>query len=274
MNKLMRKITVCLISVLLSVCLSVEAFAASNVTYPSDVTSDMIDSDFWKKLSDDSDEVLMSVKEINKFNKMLEKNSDLTNIVNLEEVGYVGYGSFEKISSEVFIDGKKIDQNEYIATFKKEHRRYLENKYAVAVKREVLKIWPIDKFLGDSATDPDDENALAVINPNEPFVIGGKTKYNGKTYYYGRSDNCSGWVSADSVAICKSKEEWLDAWKVKVSGKNFIVVTGDTVVLDSYINDESISKIELPMGTVLKLVPKSEMPETVLERGTWFNYVV
>ena len=274
MKKLIRKVVSSFLACVMMTSMYIEASALSNVTYPSEVKPEMVYSDFWKELSENSDDVLLTTKQIKKLNTMLEKNSDLTNIVNLENIESIGYGSFEKFGVDTYINGKVINQDEYIAEFKKGHRKYKSMVYAVAVKRAVLKIWPIDEYLGEFANDPDDENAIAILNPNDPFVIGGKTVYNGKTYYYGRSDNCSGWVEEDAIARCSSKEEWLEAWKVNVGYKNFIVVTEDTITLDASITSPETSKVELPLGTVLKLVPKSKLPESINERGIWFNYAI
>lgn len=274
MKRKIRKFFAGMLTLVMSLAMCIEAFALDNVTYPSEVSPKMIYSDFWKGLSETSNDVLLTTKQIKQFNNMLVKNADLTNIVDLEKVENVGYGSFEKLSADTFIDGKLINQDEYIRAFKKEHRKYKSPVYAVAVKRAVLKIWPIDEYLGEFANDPDDENALAILNPNDPFVIGGKTVYEGKTYYYGRSDNCSGWVDAEYVAKCSSKDEWLDAWKVNISSTNFLVVTEDSITLDASITSPEISKVELPLGTVLKLVPKSDLPESINERGIWYNHVV
>ena len=123
MKKILRKIALVVVSSICALSLSIEAFAASNVTYPSYVTPEMVKADFWKDLTDNPDEVLLSTKQINKLNSLFESSSDLTNIVDLEKVDYVGYGSFEKFSSDVYINNKKVSQEEYIAEFKKDIKK-------------------------------------------------------------------------------------------------------------------------------------------------------
>ena len=63
-------------------------------------------------------------------------------------------------------------------------------------------------------------------------------------------------------------------YKVNITGKDFLVVTQDNIILEPSTSSKETSEVELKLGTVLKLVPESEIPESVNERATWNNYVV
>ena len=59
-----------------------------------------------------------------------------------------------------------------------------------------------------------------------------------------------------------------------LNSKSFLVVTQDRIVLEPSISQPEISKVELPLGTVLELVPEDKIPTNLAERGPWNNYVV
>ena len=133
-------------------------------------------------------------------------------------------------------------------------------------------------FIGYSEDDTDDEVINAVLEVNEPFIIKQKCTVLSEegeiNFYWGCSNNCSGWINVEDLAICKDRDEWLDAWKVDPEGDDFLVVTQDKIVLEKSRTAEYSSEVKLAIGTVLKLVPEEELPESIKERGTLNNYVV
>lgn len=149
-----------------------------------------------------------------------------------------------------------------------------EIQYAVAVKRTPLKIVPVAEYIGFSAKDGDDENINSAININEPFIIKQKTTVSGNDFYWGYSDNCTGWVDANDLAICTDKNEWLESWKVDPKADDFIIVTQNQIRLEPSVYAPYSSEVKLTFATILKSVPKDEMPASFIERGSWNNYVV
>lgn len=255
---------------------------SANITYASGVTPEMCGTDYWKnKLGDDSDRLLMSVPQIDALNKKMlaEPNTCMNDIENMPS-------SYEATASErtiptraLYVNGEKINNDEYFgkminAMLTTGYSGMTDTQYAVVTKRANMKDWPTEDIVGYSPDDTDDELQNSSMNVNEPFVIRQKCVIDGKTFYNGSTFNCSGWVPADCLAICATKQEWLDAWKVNTAAGDFIVVTQDKIVLEPSMYVPDISEVKLMLGTVLKLVPKSEMPQTVAERGTWNNYVV
>ena len=253
-----------------------------NITYASGVTTEMCRSSYWSdKLGKEADRVLMTSEEIDELNaKMLAKPE--TNMYDLENLPEI-YETFpvkrDIPTGDFYVNGEKIDNDKYFGKLLKAmletgYSGKMQTQYAVVTKRANMKDWPTEDIVGYSADDTDDELQGSSLNVNEPFVIYQKCDIDGKTFYRGYSTNCAGWVSGDCLAICENKEEWLDAWKVDTSAKDFLVVTQDKITLEPSMYVPEISEVKLMLGTILKLVPESEMPKTIAERGTWNNYVV
>lgn len=261
---------------------SEENTESGNLTYASGVTAEMCHSSYWReKLGKDADRVLITSGEIDELNsKMLQAPE--TNMFDLESFPETYETEPYKVSvptGDFYVNGEKINNEEYfgkmaLAISETGYSGEIRTQYAVVTKRLNMKDWPTEDIIGYSADDTDDEMQSSAMNVNEPFVIRQKCVVDGKTFYSGYSTNCSGWVPADCIAICSSKEEWLDAWKVDTAANDFIVVTQDKITLEPSMYVPEISEVKLMLGTILKSVPKSNIPETVAERGTWNNYVV
>ena len=247
--------------------------ADGNVTYPNEVTEGMEQPSYWTNIAVDADKVLLTTDKIEELNQQIVDASSDTNVVDLESLTSIPEADFYEFKRDLYVNGKLINEQEYLNMFKAGSTYLSDLQYAVAVKRTDLKSWPVNDFVGYSANDPDDEVQLHAINVNEPFVISQKCIVNNHVFYYGLSRTCDGWVDGDCLAIFDSKQDWVDSWKVNVSSNDFIVVTTDQITLEPSTN-EAISKLDLYMGTILKLVPENKIPETVDGRSTYYNYVV
>ena len=273
-----------------------------NVSYASGVTEEMTSSSYWAdKLGDDADKILLTSEEIETVNEEIIIGSG-TGVINItgivegktqEERKQVLADAIESDFNymvrnypardrQLYVNGELIDNIPYIENMKEavlntgfEDNSAKVQLYAVGVKRTEIRMYPTSGVWGyDNANDPDDEAVNSALDVNEPFVIRAKCTINDETFYWGFSYNCSGWVEAEDVAIFETKDEWIESWKVEVGGNDFIVVTQDGITLEPSQSNASISNVELRLGTVLKLVPSDEIPETVNNRGTWNNYVV
>ena len=274
-----------------------------NVTHASGVTDEMANSSYWAdKLGEEADKLLLNSEEIETINQEIIDGSG-TGVFDLTKIEESKTQEARKISlvnsidsdfnymvrnypdkdRKLYVDGELIENNiEYIDNMKQavlntgfENNDEKVQLYAVGVKRTEIRMYPTNAVWGyDKATDPDDESVNSALEVNEPFVIRAKCTINGEMFYWGLSNNCNGWVNANHVAICDSKEQWLDAWKVAVNGKDFIVVTQDCITLEPSSSNPETSNVELKIGTVLKLVPSDKIPQVVNDRGTWHNYVV
>ncbi len=258
------------------------AESGGNVTYAHGVTGEMAQASYWSgKLGKDADRVLMTADEITKLNAAMlaEPATCMYDLENIEETYNASPAKREIPTGSFYINGEKIDNEKYFgklidAISETGYKGETKTQYAVITKRANMKDWPEEDIIGYSANDTDDEMQTSSMNVNEPFVIRQKCVVDGKTFYNGYSTNCAGWIPADCVGICASKEEWLDAWKIDVDSKDILVVSQDKIILEPTVFVPEISEVKLMIGTVLKLVPENDMPASIGDRGTWNNYVV
>ena len=273
-----------------------------NVTYAQEVTQDMASATYWSnKLGQDANKLMLNSDEISKINKEIinesetlvcditkvaedktqaERKSSLVSAID-DEFNYM-VRKYPDKDRKLYVDGKLIDNIPYIENLKNavlttgfENDEEKVQIYAVAVKRTEIKMFPTNSIWGyDSADDPDDESCYTTLEVNEPFVIRAKCIVGQDTFYWGLSNSYTGWVDAKYLALFDSKQDWINAWKVDIKGKDFLIVTQDNITLEPSITSPKTSEVELKIGTVLKLVPQNEIPESVNERKTWNNYVV
>ena len=247
-----------------------------NVTYLTGVTEEMCQAKYWKdKAFVDINQILMNKNAITKLNKDILKaeGTMMTDLKNMDNT-YNAQDVIDKFIQEnpvptrdLYINGEKIENEVYFgkifdAINNTGYTGTESIKYGICTNRADIRIWPTDDVIGYSATDRDDENENSAMNLNEPFVITGKCEIDDQLFYWGSSSNCSGWVNAKNIAICNNKTEWLKYWNVDVDSNDFIVVTGSRIVLKS----QEYDNINIMLGTILKLVPESEVPEDLTSK--------
>ena len=259
----------------------------------SGVTEEMCKYGYWRDKTKGSgigiDDTLISEDGIRDLNRvMLEgKDSNMHDLIGMSET----YNAANLLISlkdpevpdkkEIYADGVIIpDHNAYYRAIGEEIAKtgytgeVSQNQYAVAVKRTEMLSVPTSAYIGYSQYDTDKENVTSALNVNEPFIIRQRAVVSGNEFYWGYSDNCSGWIASEDLAICDSKEEWLDAWKVETGDKDFLVVTENNITLEPSHYQKNLSEVKLTFATILKLVPEKEIPRSVGERGPWNNYAV
>lgn len=273
-----------------------------NITRPKEVTSDMEKSSYWiNKLGQKADKLILNSSQIEKNNKDIIEGADTgvydfititekqtqaerkASVINAiqDDFDYM-VRNYPQKDRKIYVDGELIDNLPYIENLKNavlttgfENNDEKVQLYAVGIKRTEVKMFPTKAIWGyDSPDDPDDESCNSTIEVNEPFVIRAKCTIGEDTFYWGLTRNCAGWINSKNVALFDSKEEWLDAWKVDINGKDFLVVTQDNIILEPSSYAPETSEVQLKIGTVLKLVPKNKIPKSVNQRATWDNYVV
>ena len=249
---------------------------AGNVRYLSGVTSEMVVPEYWSGLTTNSDEVLLSFDEIEAINDAIVQEGENTNVTNLESASVTAPPAIEMFERILYVNGEEINEEAVTTEMTQNTEVFSEVFYAVTVRRADVKSWPIADFVGyDVPTDPDDETQLSVLEVNSPVLISGKCTYEDHVFYFCTSQYITGWIDSESLAICRDKAEWKDSWKVELGDEDFIVVTQDKIRLEPMLLEPEISEVELMLGTKLKLVPESEIPEKLGEReGTLYNYVV
>ncbi len=260
------------------------AVTVSNVLTFENISAEMTKPEFWKVHYKDSDKIIMTSEEIARLNYDMfhSKECAMNDLVKFNEK-FDPQTILSEISQnripdkDIYIDGEKIDRIEFFG-YMQEKISGIDTtndiiKYAVAVQRCDIRLWPTDKTAGYSPDDNDDELQNSSININEPLILTLSVEVNNHTYYWAYSTSSSGWVSADQVAVCSSRSEWLDAWKVDIDSKDFIVVTENKITTNISPCSE-ISEITLPLGTVLKLCPSSELPEELFGQKPLHCYAV
>ena len=277
----MKKISI--IAGLMILSTTVNCFAYGSYYLP-DVTSEMSYPSYWT----DENDLLMTYEEIEKLNEetVSAKGTNMFDLKNQPEVidgialneailkssqadaqYYLGWTYFESTEKATQEDYDKIIKNTQNPDAKKQQKVL----YGVATKRTELRTFPDPIAIWDDPTDSDfDYQHLAAVRVNEPVVITSKSK-DGK-YYLAKSICCSGWISADSVAICKDKDEWISAWDIK--NDDALVVWGDKIFTENSIVGEKTSDLMLTMGTVLELAKDINPNELIDNRSAYNNFVV
>ena len=277
----MKKISIITIFLILSTTVNC---LASGVYYLPDVTSEMSSPSYWTEESD----ILMSYDEIEKLNveTITTKGTNMYDLKNQTEAVdgialneaikkssqadaqyYLGWTYLESKEKATQEDFDKIIENTQNPDAEKEQKVL----YGIATKRTELRTFPSHIAIWDDPADSDfDYQYLTAIRVNEPIVITSKSKDG--NYYLAKNICCSGWIPADSVAICKDKDEWISAWNIK--NEDALVVWGDKVFTETSIVGAKTSDLMLTMGTVLELAKDVNPNELVDNRSAYNNYVV
>ena len=257
---------------------------ASGAYYLPYVTGEMSSPSFWA----DETDVLMSYDEIETLNKEiistkgtnmydLKNQSEVVNGIKLNESllksstadaeYYLGWTYLESDEKATQADYDIMIENTQNPDAKEEQAVL----YGIATERTALRAFPSDIAIWDEVTDTDfDYQYLVSIRVNEPVIITSKSK-DGK-FYLAKNICCSGWIPAESVAICKDKEEWISAWDIK--NEDALVVFGDKVFTETTIIGEKTSELLLTMGTVLELANDIDLSVLIDNRAAYNNYVV
>lgn len=242
----------------------------------SNVTEEMCKSDYWiDKTIINSAQELMKQREIVKLNKDIVDGSgtmvfDIESLVKTFDADErrKKLANTEIPTRDLYINGVKIDNESYFANLENAmletgYTGMQVSKMGICTNRADLRAWPTDDVIGYSATDRDDEIEDSAMNLNEPFVIFAQCKVGKDTFYWGYSNNCTGWVNAKNIAICDTKEEWTNYWKVNIDENNFVVLTGSRINLQKDDADD----VKMMLGTIVKLVPSEQIPENLLEKA-------
>ena len=274
-------------TLLLCLSLMMTLGATAYGTYLPGVTAEMSSPAYWSEKQDGADEVLMSMDEIAAQNarNIAASGTEMHDLKNQPET-FDGIAQRENLArsgqsdAEYYLgwtydrQGNKVDESFY--------EKMIQNmqdpdaseeqpvKYAVAVNRTTLHSFPSNEPILDDPADPDfDYQHQTGVRVNEPLVIFGRSADG--AFYLVRSVCCPGWVPAEDIAICKDKEEWLQAWDF--APENTLVVWGAYTTASSNFAPQ-ISRRLLTQGTVLECVELEDRNELVNNRAAYNSYVV
>ena len=283
-SKRIAALMLCMITVLTLVLPA----AAAEIKYMPDVTAEMSDASYWAKLYDNADEIILSPEEIKAFNEDTYIASG-TMVMDLRTINetFDGLARNEAIRSSATADaeyyfgwtygpdGKLAEWSYYQKMINNcidpQATTIMPVRYAVAVKRTVLQVLPSENPIWDDPMDKDfDYQALSAVQVNDPLVLY-TSSADGK-FYLARSRDCSGWIPAEDVAICKDKAEWENAWFIP--DDKVLVVYGNKVYTDESYTAPETARRMLGQGTRLELVTDLEPDQLVNNRYPYHNYVV
>lgn len=257
---------------------STSAMADTGYNVANSVSPEMCNSSYWTSKIAEPDKIIMNSSDIENFNKSIINTSG-TNMANLECVNenFNGVEMVNNLSNFTLNNTFYINGNVMSKDYIQNIRNNIKNsdvsismtlKYGIVVNRTVLKYQP-DSANWSWRKDQWDwnENSATSMEVNTPVVVYFQTA--DKKFSYIRCDYYNGWVSNNDIAICQSREEWLNAKNLK----DFIVVTAPNIRLEKDEVDSSLSEKFLGMGTKLELV-KQENLHYNYYRTNWFNYTV
>ncbi|NLD87687.1 MAG: hypothetical protein GX633_05465 [Clostridiales bacterium] len=140
--------------------------------------------------------------------------------------------------------------------------------YALALDNADIKKFPtISRGFASLEELDNDRFQQGRISIAEPVVILHTSL--GQDWYFVQTRSNRGWVSADKL-IFMEKGSWVNY----INSENFIVVTGESIVLDRDPFSTNLSATILSMGTKLPLYADTIAGNTVSGQGIAASYVV
>lgn len=227
------------------------------------VSPEMQRADFWLKLYEARDEVILSAEGIRNYNTynisrlpFLSEVDKLPDTVSGKEVArWINQYCTPPQATRYDERGTKYQAADYAELLKNVNLEGIPDtigvRYGVAVKRTQMRTWPSPK---QSFSVPDnrqiDRFMETAVYAAEPIVIYHTSRdgqwYFAESYYY------RAWIPAEDVALCTA-----DEFQIICLQQNFIVVTG-AVIKTPESADSRISRLQLDMGVRLSVVNEDE----------------
>ena len=267
---------------------AISAAAANDVARLPDVMSEMSNASYWAERQKGSRSVILTPEEIRVCNQDTAA-AEGTMVTDLKSAGttFNGLERDKEVLASAESDAKYYFGWTYLGSSEKatwpEFEKLIRNcsdpkaaasmcvRYGIAVNRTVLRVFPSDTPIWDNPADTDfDYGSVSAVAVNAPILIY-TTSADGK-YYLARTEDCSGWISAEDVAICSDRAEWLSAWDLP--SQQLLVVYGNKVYTDASNTHPDTARRMLTQGTALELVTDLQPDQLVNNRSPFHNYVV
>ena len=279
MNQRVRNRLCFFIVLFVGVVISFNTASAQTVRTMPNVSNEMQNPQYWIEKMNNPNEMIMTLAEINEFNKALQKElpSHVVDLSILPERytknALEQYINLPFPKEDAYVEGKKLTENDWNQLRGQLNLQALKDtnpvQYGFTVIRTNLKIFPTPAIVSDEAADlAFDQFQDSAILANEPVLILHQSL--DKKWLYIRMYNCGGWVLASDIGICSNREAWLK----NQQQEQFLVVTGNQIKLDNNPFSPATSDMEFTMGTILPLATKSEILDFVDGRAPYDNYVV
>ncbi len=264
------------------------ALPTTDVSYMPAVTDEMTSPDYWVREDAAADTVLADIWSIGRLNAATVQTKDC-NMYDLYEVPQpVSAGLpdrlYESAQSEMkgYTNGKYFDRDGN--PFSEEKKNAIAENclstawsgehgvlYGIAVNRTDLRAWPTEEIVTDERGDINFDYAqLSSVRVNEPMIL--RSMSADGRYYYGHTNNCSGWVLAEDIAVCSNRAEWLGAWDIAEDRK--LVVADNRIYLEESNTDPEVSGLMLTQGTILELAVGPGTSGLITNRSPQYNHVV
>ncbi|MBE5939321.1 MAG: hypothetical protein E7266_02895 [Lachnospiraceae bacterium] len=251
------------------------------------VSAAMMYPKYWLDMQKEPYKVIMSAHEIESWNQMYEAAND-GNLYEFEgyddenEPHIVGKGILLSLLSKEFNTkgpslydetGKLITED--LVNIINERRNLSAVKeenaigYGYTVSRADIRAFPYEGLVtADKDSNYICEFQVSSILINEPVLILHEST-DGKWYYI-FSRFCSGWIKSDCIGVCHGYDEWKQAMEYT----DFLVVTGDKIVLEKDAGNDDVSELTLYMGSKLELVKYEKYVVDGNKRVPYENYIV
>jgi len=261
----------------------------ADIRYLPDVTGEMMDPAFWTAGLDNADEVLADADAIRELNSIIVAAEDC-NMADLQQVSRYIYEQdlYRSLWASAMSDASLMIQTphynidnrpvtgqkltEIVENIGGEDAKYMKTvQYGICVERCDLTSLPTEMIASDEKGNQDfNDLQISCLRVGEPVLVKAVTEDG--TFSYCTASTVSGWVPSDCIAICRDREEWLEAWDIP--DEDVIVVTAGKVYLEDSNNNPQSSLVMLPMGTVLRRVSEEEYDASVVGRSNYQNYAV
>ncbi len=278
-----------IIALTLTISLILPTNVFGTVKTMPNVSDEMLDSGYWLKDLEGADEVLADSDTIKKLNESYLSCADcnMNDLAHAEETFDGEKANLDRWKNALsdlskFLDGNHYDddKNSITGGYVMEILNNLddqwaskeeETRYGICVHRSDVRAYPTDLIIADDPGDNDFDNVqLSGVRVGEPVTIHGISA--GGDYYYCCTSCVSGWIPAGDVALCRGRDEWLNAWDFE--DEDIVVVTAGKIRLEESNVNPELSELMLTMGTVLKKVDPSEYDRAAVNRSIYYNYPV
>ncbi len=250
----------------------------------NEVSSQMMEPEFWLRGKENTDKELKTYADIIRFN---DDNSRMIvsgdAAFSLYEVGESFYykTAIDLINDTYFVperfDEYYLEGNPTNADYWEKQKENLglealteriTTRFGFSVTRTTLKRYPTDdKIYKDGDSLFFDQMVQSDIQPFMPVAVLHESKDG--NWFYVIAYGYGGWIKKTDIALCKSREEWLE----KQNPESFLVVTGRELKFFENPYCPELSGLSVPMGTVLPIVSIEEVPKNIQERAGYGNYI-
>ncbi len=261
--------------------------ASASVTLLPYVNENMTDPSFWTEGDEDADRVIASPEDLQALNQQIVETpacymTDMhaepqdTDAAALRRA--IWASAFSDASSQMrghYYDseGKELSGTDLLSLLDRigEAGEADALRYGICVRRTDLRALPGDAFATDEQGDLNfNFYQLSAVRVGEPLLIRAVSKDG--AYYYCDTECCSGWLPAECAAVCRDRDEWLNAWDIP--SEEAVVVTEGKLYLETTNVNAATSDVMLTMGTVLRRIPMAEYDPLVTGRSAVHNYPV